>query len=127
MIMAEINLPEPVEFEWDQHNEDKIFIKHKISKPEAEQVFFNFYLSESDEQHSKSESRYSLLGISNFQRIFFVIFTVRGKKIILTNLKPTSRSISIRIPEYLISQVKSEANKLDIPYQSLMKQYISQG
>jgi len=40
------------------------------------------------------------------------------------NLKPTSRSISIRIPEYLLERVKEKANKLNIPYQSLIKQYI---
>ena len=43
------------------------------------------------------------------------------------NLKPTTRSISIRIPEYLIIRVKERANALDIPYQSLMKQYIARG
>jgi predicted DNA binding CopG/RHH family protein len=43
------------------------------------------------------------------------------------NLKPTSRSISIRMPEYLINRVKEKANELDIPYQTLMKQYISYG
>ena len=43
------------------------------------------------------------------------------------NLKPTSRSISIRLPEYIINEVKIKANKLDIPYQALMKQYIAKG
>ena len=43
------------------------------------------------------------------------------------NLKPTTRSISIRMPEYLINRVKEKANALDIPYQSLIKQYISRG
>lgn len=43
------------------------------------------------------------------------------------NLKPTSRAISIRIPEYLINRVKEKANALDIPYQSLIKQYIAKG
>lgn len=46
---------------------------------------------------------------------------------IFPNLKPTSRSISIRLPENIINRVKIEANKLDIPYQSLMKQYIAKG
>ncbi len=44
-----------------------------------------------------------------------------------SNLKPTSRSISIRIPEYIIDEVKMKANKIDIPYQALMKQYIAKG
>ncbi len=43
------------------------------------------------------------------------------------NLKPTTRSISIRIPVYLINRVKQKANALDIPYQSLIKQYIAHG
>ncbi|MFA5991164.1 MAG: BrnA antitoxin family protein [Candidatus Doudnabacteria bacterium] len=51
----------------------------------------------------------------------------KARNVIFPNLKPTSRSISIRIPEYIINQVKVEANKLDIPYQSLMKQYIANG
>ncbi len=51
----------------------------------------------------------------------------RAQNVIFPNLKPTSRSISIRLPEYIINQVKIEANKLDIPYQALMKQYIAKG
>ncbi len=43
------------------------------------------------------------------------------------NLKPSSRSISLRLPAHIIDSVKVEANKLDIPYQSLMKQYIATG
>lgn len=43
------------------------------------------------------------------------------------NLKPTSRSISIRIPEYILNRVKEQANAIDIPYQALLKQYIKKG
>lgn len=43
------------------------------------------------------------------------------------NLKPTSRSISIRIPEYLLNHVKEKANAINIPYQSLIKIYIQKG
>lgn len=43
------------------------------------------------------------------------------------NLKPTTRAISIRIPEYLIDRVKQKANAVNIPYQSLIKQYIARG
>lgn len=43
------------------------------------------------------------------------------------NLKPTTRPISIRIPEYLLNRVKEEANELNIPYQALIKQYIQKG
>lgn len=43
------------------------------------------------------------------------------------NLKPSSRSISIRLPEYLLIRIKEQANELDVPYQSLMKNYLAQG
>jgi len=37
------------------------------------------------------------------------------------NLKPTTKPISIRIPECLLNRVKEEVNELNIPYQSLIK------
>jgi len=43
------------------------------------------------------------------------------------NLKPTTKPISIRIPEYLLNRVKEKANELNIPYQALIKQYIQKG
>jgi len=43
------------------------------------------------------------------------------------NLKPTSHPISIRIPDYLLNRVKEKANAINIPYQSLIKQYIEKG
>ncbi|PIS15605.1 hypothetical protein COT62_02805 [Candidatus Roizmanbacteria bacterium CG09_land_8_20_14_0_10_41_9] len=43
------------------------------------------------------------------------------------NLKPTSHPISIRIPEYLLNRLKERANAINIPYQSLIKEYIKRG
>ncbi len=40
------------------------------------------------------------------------------------NLKPTTRSISIRLPEYLIDRIKEQANEINVPYQSLIKTYL---
>ena len=37
------------------------------------------------------------------------------------NLKPTSRSISIRLPQSLLDSIKVIANRADVPYQSMMK------
>lgn len=42
------------------------------------------------------------------------------------NLKPTSRAISIRLPEYLIDRLKEQANEINVPYQSLIKGYLKQ-
>ena len=47
------------------------------------------------------------------------------KPVSFPNLKPTSTSISLRIPNYILARLKDRANALNIPYQTLMKQYIS--
>ena len=43
------------------------------------------------------------------------------------NLKLSSRSISIRLPEAMLLRLKEEANELNIPYQALIKRYIAEG
>lgn len=43
------------------------------------------------------------------------------------NLKLTSKPITIRIPVSIIDRVKVKANRLDMPYQTLIKQYIYKG
>ena len=37
------------------------------------------------------------------------------------NLKPSSRTISIRLPQPLLESIKVIANRADVPYQSMMK------
>ncbi len=49
------------------------------------------------------------------------------ERISFPNLKPTSRSIAIRLPEWLLNRVKEKANEINVPYQSLIKQYIKKG
>ncbi len=49
------------------------------------------------------------------------------ERVVFPELKPTSRSISIRVPEYLLIIIKEQANELDIPYQTLIKQYLAKG
>lgn len=41
--------------------------------------------------------------------------------------KPKTKRITMRLPEILITKVKARARELDVPYQSLMKQYIQKG
>jgi predicted DNA binding CopG/RHH family protein len=50
----------------------------------------------------------------------------KAKEVTLPNLKPSMRSISIRFPEIMIEELKLLAHKRDIPYQSLIKIYISE-
>ncbi len=48
-----------------------------------------------------------------------------AKKAVFPNLKPTTESISLRIPSTLLSRIKELANEQDVPYQSLMKVYLN--
>jgi len=50
----------------------------------------------------------------------------KGKRVILSHLKPSVRNISIRLPEIMIEELKLLANKKDVPYQSLMKIFIAE-
>ena len=45
----------------------------------------------------------------------------QAQKVILPNLKPSSKTISLRLPEHLLHRIKVAANKKDVPYQSLIK------
>jgi predicted DNA binding CopG/RHH family protein len=49
----------------------------------------------------------------------------KAKKAVFLNLKPTTESISLRLPAPLLARIKQLANEKDVPYQSLMKVYLS--
>ncbi len=42
------------------------------------------------------------------------------------NLKPSTKSISLRLPESLLNDFKTLANKWDVPYQSIMKVFLEE-
>lgn len=44
----------------------------------------------------------------------------------LSRLKPSTESISLRLPSYMLKRIKEIANSRDIPYQSLMKMFLAQ-
>lgn len=45
----------------------------------------------------------------------------KAERVRLPNLKPSSTSISLRLPNALLERIKVAANKRDVPYQSLIK------
>lgn len=48
----------------------------------------------------------------------------KAKQVIFPNLKLTRKPISLRITTGLLAKIKAMANKKDMPYQTLMKQYL---
>jgi predicted DNA binding CopG/RHH family protein len=49
-----------------------------------------------------------------------------AEEVVFSRLKPTTRTISIRLPETMIEELKLLANKRDVPYQSLLKIFLSE-
>ncbi len=50
----------------------------------------------------------------------------QGKRVRFPNLKPSLRTISLRLPELMIEELKVLANKRDVPYQSLIKIFLAE-
>jgi len=50
----------------------------------------------------------------------------KAEKVRLPNLKPSSTSISLRLPNALLERIKIAANRRDVPYQSLIKLWLSE-
>lgn len=50
----------------------------------------------------------------------------KAEEVIFPNLKPSTETISLRMPKYLLARIKEIANFKDVPYQSLMKIFLAE-
>ena len=50
----------------------------------------------------------------------------KAERVRLPNLKPSTTSISLRLPITLLERIKVAANKRDVPYQSLIKTWLAE-
>ncbi|MFH1994387.1 MAG: BrnA antitoxin family protein [Nitrospinota bacterium] len=50
----------------------------------------------------------------------------KGKRTLLPKLKPSVKTISLRLPEAMLEELKLLANKRDVPYQSLVKIFLAE-
>jgi predicted DNA binding CopG/RHH family protein len=50
----------------------------------------------------------------------------QAEEVVFPNLKPTLRTISLRLPESMIEELKLLANQRDVPYQSLLKMFLAE-
>ena len=48
----------------------------------------------------------------------------KAKKVKFPNLKPSTKTISLRLPEHILDDLKMMARKRDVPYQSLIKIFL---
>ncbi len=50
----------------------------------------------------------------------------KARRGVFPNLKPSTKTISLRLPESMLEELKLLANKKDVPYQSLVKVFLSE-
>jgi predicted DNA binding CopG/RHH family protein len=50
----------------------------------------------------------------------------KARRVVFPNLKPSLKTISLRLPESMLEELKLLANKRDVPYQSLIKIFLSE-
>lgn len=48
----------------------------------------------------------------------------KARKVTFANLKPSTKTISLRLPEFILDELKLLAHKRDVPYQSLIKIFL---
>ena len=90
MIVIKIGLP--VEFIWDKRNLDKNWRKHKVNNKECEEIFFDESKKISkDKFHSNREKRWILLGKTKKNRLLYLVFTIRNKKIRVISARGTNK------------------------------------
>ena len=51
---------------------------------------------------------------------------LKAQRAVFPNLKPSTKTISLRLPQHLLDSIKSAANSRDVPYQSLMKVWLQE-
>ena len=79
-------------FDWDAGNAEKNWELHRVTRAEAEQVFFNRpALVAPDMGHSSQESRYAALGQTNAGRLLAIVFTIRGTLLRVISARNMSR------------------------------------
>jgi len=49
-----------------------------------------------------------------------------SQRVVLPNLKPSTQTISLRLPQHLLDSIKAAANSRDMPYQSLIKVWLQE-
>ncbi len=51
----------------------------------------------------------------------------KAQRVVFPNLKPSTKTISLRLPESMLNELRLLANKRDVPYQSLIKILLQEG
>lgn len=80
------------QFQWDDGNSNKNWLKHHVTQEEAEQIFFDSCkIVAKDTPHSHHEERYLVLGSTKADRLLTIAFTIRHDQIRVISARNMSR------------------------------------
>ena len=80
-------------FEWDEDKGKANRRKHKVTFDEAQTVFLDeLSIAVPDVEHSQTEARFTIVGMSDMKRLLVVSFTERGERMRLISARKASRS-----------------------------------
>ena len=105
--MTVVELPEILVFEWDEGNEQKNWMRHRVKAEEAEEPFFaQEQLVLEDKPHSsEQEVRYILIGKTKQRRMLFIVYTLRGEKIRIISARNADKK-EVELYEKAVSAAK---------------------
>ncbi len=91
--MTEADFSHYLGFDWDNQNTGKLWLRHKVSPFECEQIFFNQPLVVApDEPRSAVEIRFYVLGRTDAHRLIFAVFTPRRNMARVVSARDMSRA-----------------------------------
>lgn len=91
-IYMEFDFSAYLDFEWDEWNIKKNLVKHRVTVKECEEAFADPKKRIlHDVYHSQKEKRYILLGITLDNRILYIAFTVRNKRVRVISARDLNR------------------------------------
>jgi hypothetical protein len=121
-------VPDPLDdcvgFDWDDGNIDKNWYSHQVAWWECEEIFFNRRMASTRKKiptfSSEDEERTFWTHADSTEYIDWS----KAKERPLSRLKPTLRTISISLPEFVVAELTRLAQKRDVSYESLLKTYL---
>lgn len=83
---------EPIQFQWDVGNQEKNWIKHRVTNAECEEVFFDPHKRIlGSALHARDETRYALIGQTQGDRLLIAVFTMRGHTVRVISARDVNR------------------------------------
>jgi uncharacterized DUF497 family protein len=79
------------DFDWDNGNTNKNWIKHGVHPQECESIFSYKMVVIDDSKHSHIEKRYTVFGVTSEGRLLYVAITIRNNKIRVISARDQSK------------------------------------